>query len=214
MSTGTTRAAVKVFFDEHMTPTLLAHGYARSGRTYRLASDLGDTAVVDFQVSSGTHRDEYQFYVNLAIAPVPWVHYLRSGTPRSASEPVEESEGLLRARVDPPGRFNWVLTPSVELAHDTGQRVAAALVPRLGELAELLERDILTERLRTGEHLSGWRCDRVAGLIALLTEQGPSAELEELLLGVQPGVTKFLNWAWASVAAAAEQGRSAPSSPS
>ena len=202
MSPDNTRAAVKVFFDQHITPALLAHGYAKGGRTYRLASDLGDAAVINFQVSSGTSRDEYQFYVNLAIAPVPWVDYLRSlrsGTPKPISDPADESEGMLRARVNPPGRFNWVLTPSVELAHETGQRVVAALAPRLRELAELLDRDVLADRLRTREGLSGWTGDKRAGRIALLAEAGPSAELEELLLSVRPDATEFLNWAWARV---------------
>ncbi len=196
MSSAPTRGAVNTFFKAHVSPALHRRGYSQQGRVYRLVSAMLDTVAVDFQVSAGTWRYEYRFYVNLALVPEPWLDYMRSAIPDLANQQAQASAGLITARLDPPHGFQWVLGTSVEAAHEMGETIVAALRPRLDELEGWLDREALLARLRSGDPLPGWTYSPDIVTVVLLVDGGSSPELEDLLLGLGGESQKFETWAW------------------
>src|SRR5262245_38311098 len=90
---------VTEFFREYADPILDAHGFTKKGRTYRRRADNGDTAVVEFQASSGSFPAEYLFYINLAVVPVPWLEWFAHRLQWSSFVEASASHGLYEDRL-------------------------------------------------------------------------------------------------------------------
>lgn len=190
---------VALFYRQYATPILVDHGFAASGRTYRRVADNGDTAVVNFQSSSGSHPGAYLFYVNLAVVPVPWLDWITKGAADPETFRPTSEYGLFKARIRPAGRWDetWMID-SPEAAHERGRELTAVLPARLDELVGLLDRDEFLRRVRHGPKLETAQSPRVMQIV-LLVDRGLTDELEKLLhqMANGPGdaAPRFVEWA-------------------
>jgi hypothetical protein len=147
----------------------------------------GDRAIVNVQSSQFNTRDAVRFIVNLAIVPEPWWAWQVGSLGAANTKTPRESHGLWRDRLHPSpavsdgGSEPWWLVRDVPSAQRCGRDVVHQLT-RAGvpTLRALLDRDRLTAAVRAGDLglLKGPRPDALA---VLLTDQGPSPELDRLL---------------------------------
>jgi Domain of unknown function (DUF4304) len=171
---------------------------------------------VNVQSSSWSTAESLRCVINLAVAPAPWLDWLREwrgSLPKSVTEPL----GLWRDRLHPAG------TPAGtdrwwQVSSDSDARAAAAdMVAQLAEhgwpaLTRLLNRQALLDSIRSGDlghmkagHFNVFFARAEAVLIA---ENGPSARLDELLgrattnaiPAQQANAAKFAAWVRARAA--------------
>ena len=194
MATSRTPGA-SLFFRDYADPILAKFRFIKKGRTYRRRSDTGDTALVNFQSSSGSNPESYEFYVNLAVAPVLWAEWLTKAPVDPATFVPTDAEGLYWDRLGS-GTFlsTWTIQ-SVETGHACGRRLAETLPTRLDDLVSMLDRGEFLRRVRDGErHMRS----SLAAEIILQLEQGSFDELERLLamMDERPGTgSVFAEWA-------------------
>ncbi len=169
---------VSVFFRDYADPILRAQGFTKKGRTYRRRGGNGDIAFVNFQASSGAHPEAYVFYVNLAVAPLPWIAWLRRQWGDAETFEPTAGYGLYADRLRS-NRFweTWTID-SDEAGHSVGRRLAEMLPPRLEELVSLLDRREFLRRVREGPELPRSGIDVE---IIMLLDDGPLEQLEPLL---------------------------------
>lgn len=178
---------------------LAAAAYQREDRSWTRTSPLGDFAIVGVQRSRASLNDEIGFYVNLAIVPLPWWDWLRFRSIAGATP--QDYNGLFRWRL-PHGRLEgaelwWVggANSAAEIGTDVSTQLQSVGLPRL---SQLLDRDQLAAAIRGAEH--GLRVHPDDGRAALLTDQGVTDELDELLsrMSTGPGpIEEFREWAYA-----------------
>jgi hypothetical protein len=184
--------ATKVAIRELVGPALRAEGFKGSGSTWNLSSESGDFAVVNVQRSQYNQGSEVRFVVNLAIVPKPW---MENRHPEDLGvRPVKEYYGLWRDRLHPSpssthsteGADRWWLVRDSQSADaaatDVVEQLRLTAVPKL---RSLLDREILVAELRKGDlgFIKGkgnWAF-RCSGLAILLSDDGPSQELEDVL---------------------------------
>jgi hypothetical protein len=162
------------------------------------------------QSSRRSTAESLRCVINLAVAPAPWLDWLRESLgslPRS----VTESLGLWRDRLHPSG------TPAGtdrwwQISSDSDARAAAAdMIVQLADhgwpaLTRLLNRQTLLDSIRSGD-LGFRKAEHFEVLFAqaeavLIAEDGPSARLDELLDRVttnataaqQANAAKFAAW--------------------
>ncbi|MFJ6846470.1 DUF4304 domain-containing protein [Streptomyces griseoluteus] len=183
------QAALKAALRDIVGPAARTAGFKGSGSTWRLTNSQGDWAVVNVQSSSSSTARSVRCVVNLAVAPAPWLDWMRESL-GSLPKSINESLGLYRARLHPngtpAGRDSWW-----EISSERDARAAAAdMVVQLADhgwptLTRLLDRQALLGSVRAGDlgHLESGRFDvffaRAEAL--LIAEGGPSARLDELL---------------------------------
>ncbi|MBQ1073517.1 DUF4304 domain-containing protein [Micromonospora sp. C31] len=209
----------RTLFKEYLDPVLAERRLAGTGRVYRRIEDDGDALIVEFQRSTSSTRNAYAFFVNVAVVPQPWLLWMRSDSTSADAEPPDVAEGLISTRLAKPNSL-WTL-PREEMLHilmsgrvpagidsgdhdrwwiDSPQAVAEKgstlrnlLAEKIAEFTPLLDRDVLRERLRSGAPLPG-SCPRDAALAVVLADEGPSAELDDVLSRLDDPQSSFVDW--------------------
>jgi Domain of unknown function (DUF4304) len=211
----TAQAALRAALRDIVAPAARAAGFRGSGSTWRSANSQGDWAVVNVQSSSWNTAERVRCVINLAVAPAPWLDWMREWL-GSLPKSVSESLGLYRDRLYPAG------TPAGadvwwQISSDSDARLAAAdMVVQLAEhgwptLTRLLNRQALVDSIRAGDlgHMKGEHEVFFAQAEAvLIAEDGPSARLDELLdratanaiPAQQENAAKFAAWVRARAA--------------
>jgi len=212
----TAQAALRAALRDIVGPAARAAGFKGSGSAWRSANSQGDWAVVNVQSSRWSTAESVRCVINLAVAPAPWLDWLRESL-GSLPKSVTESLGLWRDRLHPAG------TPAGtdrwwQISSDSDARAAAAdMVIQLADhgwpaLTRLLNRQTLLNSIRSGD-LGFWKAEHFDVLFAqaeaaLIAEDGPSARLDELLdratthanPAQQANTAKFAAWARARAA--------------
>lgn len=211
----TAQAALRAALRDVVGPAARAAGFRGSGSTWRSANSQGDWAVVNVQSSSWNTAECARCVINLAVAPAPWLDWMRESL-GSLPKSVNESLGLYRDRLHPagtpPGADVWW-----QISSDSNARLAADdMVVQLAEhgwptLTRLLNRQTLVDSIRAGDlgHMKGKHEVFFARAEAvLIAEDGPSARLDELLdratanaiPAQQENAAKFAAWVRARAA--------------
>jgi hypothetical protein len=167
--------------DTQLKPLLAARGFTAQGGTFRHASAAGDVVVVETQLSSGSARERSEFFVNLALVPLPWLQYLRESRAPADLSGARAAEGLVSGRLDPPNRLQWIVTPADVPA--VGAALAPALEQAVTAYLELLDRAAFLDLLERGAALPG-RCPREAARAVLLLASGRTAEAAAALAAI------------------------------
>ena len=185
----TVQTALRAALRDVVGPAARAHGFKGSAPNWRTSNDLGDWAIVNVQSSKYSTRESLRCVINLSVAPEPWLAWTaaqRGPLPRSPGE----TYGLYRKRLLPTGTSEdvdgwWEVNDP-----DEAPGVATDMVRRLDEagwptLERLLDRDAMVDQVRAGD-LGYIKREYHAELFAhaqalLLSDQGPSAELDEQL---------------------------------
>jgi len=211
----TAQAALRTALRDLVGPAARAAGFKGSVATWRSANSHGDWAVVNVQSSSWSTAESLRCVINLAVAPAPWLDWVREQR-GSLPKSINESLGLYRDRLHPAG------TPAGadgwwQVSSDSDARAAAAdMVTQLADhgwpaLTRLLNRHALLDSIRSGDlgHMKGEHevfCARAEAV--LIADDGPSARLEELLdrattkaiPAQQANAVKFAAWVRARAA--------------
>lgn len=207
----TAQAALRAALRDIVGPAARAAGFKGSGFTWRSANSQGDWAVVNVQSSRWSTAESVRCVINLAVAPAPWLDWLRESL-GSLPKSVTESLGLWRDRLHPAG------TPAGDdrwwqISSDSDAHAAAAdMIVQLADhgwpvLTRLLNRQALLDSIRSGD-LGFRKAEHLVMLFAraeaaLIAEDGPSARLDELLHHAttnanpaqQANAAKFAAWA-------------------
>jgi len=151
----TAQAALRAALRDIVGPQARAAGFKGSGSTWRSGNLQGDWAVVNVQSSSWNTAECVRCVINLAVAPAPWLDWLRESL-GSLPKSVNESLGLYRDRLHPagtpPGADGWW-----QISSDSDARAAAAdMVVQLADhgwptLTRLLNRQALLDSIRSGD---------------------------------------------------------------
>jgi hypothetical protein len=209
----------RTLFEEFLDPVLVEHHLVGTRRVYRRIEPDGDALVVEFQRSTSSTRNAYVFFVNLAVVPHPWLLRTRSDSTSVTDEPPDFPEGMIRTRLTKPnslwalpreemlriltsGRVPagidsgnhelwWIDSPQAVAEH--GATLRGLLAEKIAEFAQLLDRDVLKDRLRSGAPLPG-DCPRDAGLAVLLADEGADAELDDVLNRLHDPGGAFVDW--------------------
>lgn len=211
----TAQAALRAALRDLLGPAARAAGFKGSAPTWRSANSDGDWAVVNVQSSSWSTAESLRCVINLAVAPAPWLDWLREWR-GSLPKSINESLGLYRDRLHPAG------TPAGadgwwQVSSDSDARAAATdMVAQLAghgwpTLTRLLNRQALLDSIRWGDlgHMKGEHEVFFARAEAvLIADHGPSARLEELLdrattnaiPAQQANAAKFAAWVRARAA--------------
>lgn len=187
----TAQEALKAALRDIVSPAARAAGFKGSGTTLRRTNEEGDWAIVNVQSSSFSDRDQLRCVINVAVAPKPWLEWMEHSLGRMPKA-VPENLGLFRDRLHPSGSPEGIDT-WWEVGDSAASATAAALdmvqvLERHGwpKLSGLLDRSRFLEQVRSGELGHIRSAFGYAGYFAraeaiLLTELGPSEELEQLL---------------------------------
>jgi Domain of unknown function (DUF4304) len=189
----TAQDELKVAMRTLVGPWLRSRGFKGSGNTWRLKSDRGDFAIVNVQTSQFSTRDELTFAVNMAVAPEPWLSWNAFRTypgtdPKYLLRPnpsKPRAEGVWAGRLQPggnkPGSEWWIVSDestAIAAANDVILQLDRAGLPWL---RRLLDREAITELVRTSDGDGFW-CNRYLTLAVLLSDEGPSDDLDQALV--------------------------------
>jgi len=179
---------------DQVGPALRLHGFKGSGTTWRLANPAGDVAIVNVQSSRYSSREEVTCVINLAVVPEPWwaIKTVENSTGRSSMP--KDYDGLFHDRLHPQhepgtGEAWWHITAAA-----TARAVAADMVQQLESegvpvLTRMLDRAHLIAAIREGDlgFLKGElnRAFFDHALAVMLSDDGPSAELDNLLQKIE-----------------------------
>jgi len=186
---------------------LRAEGFTRRGKVWYAANECGDHVLVELRVMPRLPGMEH-FLVNTGVVPTPWWSWMRALAPSGRrAQPIPDiADALLNGQFSPPDGgpvgLGWTVSNRAEAAR-IGEQVAdllaAGTVQRLRALldrprlyAELIDRNVRTPAVRA----------------AFAAEQGPGAELDDLLAQYAAWAAdnhEFLAWAKAYAAEHAEQ---------
>jgi hypothetical protein len=212
-------SALTSLLREHVTPLLSEFGFRREGRRYRLVAGNGDQAFVAFQRSRTDPGAADEFFVNLAVVPVPywdWLRHIRPGDALTDNLQAEEADGLWRDRLVAPPQFaagiepwqaeRWLLD-SVENLPACGAALATALREQaVPQLTQLLDRREFLALSRDPARPLGPGVGPAE--LILLVDEGPSPELEAEIARCEaldsadyPVAGDLARWARARIAA-------------
>jgi hypothetical protein len=167
-----------------VSPSARSAGFKGSGRTWRSTNALGDVAIANVQSLSSSSSERVRCVLNLAVAPAPWLDWMRELLPNAFPKAIGESLGLYRERLQSP-RHGWEITGA-----SSADSVASDMVTQLDQygwpvLRRLLDRRAFVDALRAGrigtmtaDHNPVFFASAEAVLIA---DDGPSTRLDELL---------------------------------
>ena len=192
--------ALRAAMREHLGPSARAAGFKGSAPTWRRFNEAGDCAIANVQMSPWGDRDHGQCYINLAVAPAPWLEF--EGRTRPLPKALSETYGLFRKRLG----TMWDI-PSPEAAEPVVVDMVAAL-ERDGWplLKRLLDRTAFLDHLRTyglGEIKQGYGFNAyfAKSEAILLSDDGPSRALDELLNRMTADLDPAISKAWLADAA-------------
>ncbi|WP_420485490.1 DUF4304 domain-containing protein [Intrasporangium calvum] len=172
---GRLRAALR----DVVAPVLKSAGYRRSGQTWRRLNSLGDTSIVNVQMSAWNSAETARVYVNLAVVPAPWWDWTRLDLGIPDGKAPLEQHGLYRDRLEPleterARPDSWTCSDE-----ESAQEAVKDLVGRLTEhglplLDRLLDRDRMVEAVRRSDlgHLKSFPAVRHLALVVMLSEVG------------------------------------------
>lgn len=174
---------------DEVGPALRPIGFTRSGTTWTLKTPNNDVAVVNAQSSRSSTADEVHFVLNLAVAPEPWRAWRNTFLRRQAPRTPKEHDGLWRDRLHPGpgvprhehGTESWWVIRDERDARGCADDVVGQLIQHaVPQLRQLLDRDALLATVRAGNFgfLHG---DATVAVAVLLSDYGPSPELDDLL---------------------------------
>ena len=201
--------ALRSALREIVSPFMRASAFDGSPPTWRTFNSEGDCAVVNVQSSVSSRAKRARCVVNIAVAPRPWVQWCAySGID---SKLISAASGLYRDRLYPSGSVLdnevwWELSTQAEaslVAADIVRQLQANGLPRL---KALLDRANLLQSMR--DHDLGFfkgplfrkHFDKATAV--LLSEYGPSAELEHALRRIESDASasdslrndEFVDW--------------------
>lgn len=139
------------------------------------------------QSSSFSSRDHLRCVINLSLAPRPWLDSYEHRLGR-LPEAISENLGLYRGRLHPTGSpagvDTWWDVNGPQDAADAVADMAARLeVDGWPFLTKLLDRKEMLGQIRAGDlgDIRGAKAYLARAEAAMLSDDGPSAELERLL---------------------------------
>lgn len=175
---------IQVFLRDHAGPLLRAHGFRRSGGTFRNTATNGDVAVISIR-SWRLKQAELEFFVEMGLVPRVVLDYWADGAEEVRPERVQFSDTYhtWSTRMRDPARTPLELYDLWQFNLDDDaaiQHFLTTLDSSAKALTALTHRPALIEALRNpsppGVHTgSNW------SLALLLADQGRSPELEEPL---------------------------------
>jgi Domain of unknown function (DUF4304) len=187
----------QVLVREQLGPLLRSEGFGGSGQSWRLEHPSGNAALIYFQRSRWNTADRVEFLINLAVvSKVGWDWQLsrqpeRGPTARPSALYVNDCP--LWLRIGAPSSEGkgqdawWTISTGMGLA-----ALAASVGEALRGRAIPLLRDHLTDAalcrwLEAHDPQLSWPSDtwRLLYLSVLLTEQGPSRRLDQVLEQLQ-----------------------------
>ena len=196
----TVKDALRAAMRERLGPSARAAGFEGSAPTWRRSNEGGDCAIANVQMSQWGSRDHGQCYINLALAPAPWLDFQSRAKPLPKT--LSETYGLFRDRLG----TVWDI-PSPDAAEPVVLDMLAAL-ERDGWplLNRLLDRTWFLEYLRTdglGEIKQAYGFDKyfAKSEAILLSDDGPSPALDELLDRMTTDLDPTIGKAWLADAA-------------
>jgi Domain of unknown function (DUF4304) len=167
---------------------LSGHGFEYEGsRLFRKISPAGDILIVELQTSSGSTKSEKAFYINVAFTLAPRWEMDRKRYGLDDTALPKSMHGMWRHRIGHTGYSGtdrWLITD--DASSTTWADAQRRLEESLPELLQLLDRQRLRE-LAEREELVGYAAWQIRAW--LLADEGPSAELDDLLFGQEPADT-------------------------
>lgn len=191
----TVKDALRAAMREHLGPSARAAGFGGSAPTWRRSNQAGDWAIANVQMSPWGDREHGECYINLAVAPAPWLAFESRAKPLPKT--LSETYGLFRDRLG----TSWDI-PSADAAEAVVLDMVAAL-ERDGWplLTRLLDRTAFLDHLRTvglGEIKQSYGFDTyfAKAEAILLSDDGPSTALDELLNRMTADLDPRIREAW------------------
>lgn len=168
---------------------LAQHGFVRgTGRTFLRHSPEGDAVIIELQTSAGSDKTERAFYINVAFTLAPrWAMDRQRHNLPDTAQPTHEY-GIWRHRIgftSYSGGDTWRIRDDTT-AEAVWQQVRRRLDEALPDLLQLVDRQRVRTLAEEGEFFghASWQVRAW-----LLAENGPSAELEDLLFTQRPADT-------------------------
>jgi Domain of unknown function (DUF4304) len=189
-------------------PALREEGFAGSGSNWRRRNFYGDWACINFQKSAWGSADSVSAYINLSINPLSKHLFDAWLAGRPPAKQPSTAGGLWFSRLDPPNgarQFSaqpWDFGDGVSRDGVIGAMVDALRSEAIPILNSLLDRTLLLSLLADpasgqvkGGHLQTW--SRPAMRALLLSDDGPSPELDNLLESLEEEAAVETNEDWA-----------------
>jgi len=196
-----------VLFREYVDPLVGPLGFVRRGNVYRLVREPGTGVVVEFQTSTGSRPDSYEFYVNVGLCIRQWTalrkrhlgttladdpgisvgesvsHHRIERTPYERLTPAESAHRMAAGERVQDHQL-WVVD-SVEALHQAGAVFREGFRPSWERLSPLLDPDVLLARLRAGDPLPASGPGGEAVFAVLLADRGEAAEADRVLAALR-----------------------------
>ncbi|QKE82885.1 DUF4304 domain-containing protein [Arthrobacter sp. NEB 688] len=195
----TVKDAVRVALRAYMGPSARAAGFKGSAPTWRRINDAGDVALANVQMSPWGDRDQTSCYINLSVAPAPWLEF--SSRRRPLPKSLSESYGLYRERLDtrwdirsPASAESAVLDMVARLDRDGWPRLNA-LLNRPTFLSQLRDDGLGEIKQKDGFEAYFARAEAI-----LLSDAGPSPELDALLERMTADLDPKIRESWQGAA--------------
>jgi len=186
----TVQEALRAALREHVGPAARDHGFRGTAPTWRRCSPSGDWAVVNVQSSPWSTSESVRCVINLALAPAPWLDWMKESLGAGYPKSVGESLGLYRTRLHPTGApagadVWWEIDSAAQA--DAAATDMRHQLDRKGWpcLMRLLEEGAMLEQVRSGDlglmkrASLGVFFSRAEAL--LVADDGPGPELDRLL---------------------------------
>ncbi len=179
----------RLMLRDRIGPALREAGFRSSLPTWTLTASRGDRALVNVQRSRWSPPGEVEFTVNLSVLPAPWWRWWQQvGSAGAPSKEPKEYHGLWRDRLRPgspsvsaPDKVGWWIVRDAASAVAAAADVVTGLqdnaLPTLKRLTD--RQQMLAEVRGPGFNL--------APLAVLLSDEGPSAELDAVLAEMATG---------------------------
>jgi hypothetical protein len=171
---------------DRVGPALRTAGFKGSAPTWTLTNSAGDRAIVNVQSSDASTRHDVRLTVNSAVVPLVWWRWTCHQGGMSESRAPKEYDGLWRDRLNArrqqaAGRPDWWSVTDTASARRAADDVVEQLQGGvIAELERLLRPRAMIEAAKMGR--MGYATFHTRGALAvLLTENGPSDELRDLL---------------------------------
>ncbi|MDX3540658.1 DUF4304 domain-containing protein [Streptomyces sp. MB09-01] len=182
---------------QHVAPVMKAAGFKRSGRTFRLAADNGDQAVLGF-ARHYVDPDAAVFEVAYGIVPAPYWEWInRHSVGGDGRAPLAFGPAVMSGSVVPPPhaahapeagmpfRARWALRADNSLV--CGQALATVLHDEtVPQIVRLLDRGNLLQEFRHPALPVVRLVPLTRAEILLRVDDAPSEEVESLLAHLQP----------------------------
>lgn len=186
----TAQEALNVALRDVLGPRARGHCLKGTAPTWRKSTSSGDWAVVNVQSSSFSSAEHLKCVINLAVAPEPWLRWIRVKLGAAMPKSVTESLGLYRERLHPsgtkPGLDAWWEISDAASARSAVEDMVVQLDAAGWPIVDrLLKRENMLDQIRTGV-LGHLRKPNAGVLFAraealLLMDGGSSPELNERL---------------------------------